>query len=98
MLQQIRTDIQGLDQQLLPDFPAYIQLTHTVPLTLAEVRARLKADEALLLWVLSERAPVSWLLVIRPVTVPRTAYPEHQRGCLQTALQAPGQRCALRTV
>ncbi len=89
-LQQTRQEIHTLDRQLQQTFPLYSQLINPAPLTLEHIQHLLKPDEALLMWVLSEHAAKSWLLVIRSDRTPALHALDTSETVLQTVLNAPG--------
>lgn len=88
-MQQTSHAIQQQDAQLRETLPAYTPLLSPVPLTLTQVQALLKPDEALLAWTLSDRAAKSWLLVIRPAHAPKLHALDINQSVLQTTLSDP---------
>jgi CHAT domain-containing protein len=89
-------EIEKLDKTLQQDFPAYAQLIHPVPIGVDKVQSLLKSDEALLAYLVDEKA--SYVFVVRPGQAPvlhKLNSGQHALGNtvnhLREALQNPQQ-------
>jgi CHAT domain-containing protein/tetratricopeptide (TPR) repeat protein len=81
---QAGRDIEKLDKALQREFPAYAQLIHPEPITLEKVQAQLNPDEALLAYLVDEKA--TYLFVVRPGQKPKLHYLESGQQALENAV------------
>jgi hypothetical protein len=95
-LAAIDARIGGIDKQLIAEFPDYAALAKPTPLTIAEVRAQLGADEALVLfldtpeWKPTPEETFVWVVTKRDVRWVRA-----ELGTLALTREVAALRCGL---